>query len=318
MTDQPAPHAPPGTPYPARRHAAHDGHHRQRPAPRDHRRTRDPGRLALPLRTRPALPALAAACAAWWLHATRPQWWALLSSHAAGGRLVARAFGGRMGLPGPDRAAVCRVRRARHRRMARRRDRGRAVHVAPAAGPHPRRPGAVGAVVGASAPARQGPRRAQARSLARDRQGRGPAWLTGHVRRGGRVGLAVAASGWHAARPSPTSWRRFPALESALGTFRGAIRVYPTPDDLANRCELRVLDIDPHAGAIPWPGPSVTSITEPIDLGPFEDAAPCRVLFLRRHGLVGRQHRLGQERRPQRAHRQPRGLPRRGRSGAST
>ena len=80
---------------------------------------------------------------------------------------------------------------------------------------------------------------------------------------------------------------KIPALESALGTFRGAIRVYPTPDDLANRCELRVLEIDPHAGAIPWPGPSVTSITEPIDLGPFEDAAPCRVRFLRRHGLLG-------------------------------
>ena len=80
---------------------------------------------------------------------------------------------------------------------------------------------------------------------------------------------------------------KVPALESALGTFRGAIRVYPTPDDLANRCELRVLEIDPHAGAIPWPGPSVSSIGEPIDLGPFEDATPCRVLFLRRHGLFG-------------------------------
>ena len=80
---------------------------------------------------------------------------------------------------------------------------------------------------------------------------------------------------------------KIPGLESALGTFRGAIRVYPTRDDLANRCELRVLEIDPHAGAIPWPGPSVTSITEPVDLGPFEDAAPCRVIFLRRHGLFG-------------------------------
>jgi hypothetical protein len=45
--------------------------------------------------------------------------------------------------------------------------------------------------------------------------------------------------------------------------------------------------MDPHADAIPWPGPSVTSITQPIDFGPFEDATPCRVLFLRRHGLAG-------------------------------
>jgi S-DNA-T family DNA segregation ATPase FtsK/SpoIIIE len=80
---------------------------------------------------------------------------------------------------------------------------------------------------------------------------------------------------------------KIPAIESGLGTFRGAVRVYPTPDDLANRCELRVLDIDPHADAIPWPGPSTTTITEPINLGPFEDATPCRVLFLRRHVLFG-------------------------------
>jgi S-DNA-T family DNA segregation ATPase FtsK/SpoIIIE len=80
---------------------------------------------------------------------------------------------------------------------------------------------------------------------------------------------------------------KIPALESGLGTFRGAVRVYPTADDLANRCELRVLDIDPHADAIPWPGPSTNTITEPIGLGPFEDAEPCRVLLLRRHALIG-------------------------------
>ncbi len=80
---------------------------------------------------------------------------------------------------------------------------------------------------------------------------------------------------------------KIPALESGLGTVRGTVRVYPTPDDLANRCELRVLDIDPHADAIPWPGPSVTSIKQPIDFGPFEDAEACRVLLLRRRVLVG-------------------------------
>ena len=80
---------------------------------------------------------------------------------------------------------------------------------------------------------------------------------------------------------------RIPAIESGLGTFRGAVRVYPTPDDRANRFELRVLDSDPHADAIPWPGPSITSITEPAELGPFEDAMPCRVLFLRRHAVFG-------------------------------
>ena len=78
---------------------------------------------------------------------------------------------------------------------------------------------------------------------------------------------------------------RIPAIESGLGTYRGAVRVYPTRDGKANRCELRVLDTDPHAQAVPWPGPSARSISEPIDLGPFEDAEPCRVSFLRRHAL---------------------------------
>jgi FtsK/SpoIIIE family len=78
---------------------------------------------------------------------------------------------------------------------------------------------------------------------------------------------------------------RIAAIESALGTFRGALRVYPTPDDKANRCELRVLGTDPYAEAISWPGPSARSITQPVELGPFEDAEPCRVSFLRRHAL---------------------------------
>jgi hypothetical protein len=80
---------------------------------------------------------------------------------------------------------------------------------------------------------------------------------------------------------------RIPAIESGLGTYRGAVRVYPTPDDRANRFELRVLDTDPHADAIPWPGPSIGSVTEPAELGPFEDATPCKVLFLRRHAIFG-------------------------------
>lgn len=80
---------------------------------------------------------------------------------------------------------------------------------------------------------------------------------------------------------------KIPEIESGFGTQRNAIRVYPTPDDLANRCELRVLDRDPHADAVPWPGPSVTSITQPVNLGPFEDAEPCQVSFLRRHAIIG-------------------------------
>ncbi|WP_233509734.1 FtsK/SpoIIIE domain-containing protein [Actinomadura craniellae] len=80
---------------------------------------------------------------------------------------------------------------------------------------------------------------------------------------------------------------KIPAIESALGTHRGAVRVHPTRDDRADRFELRVLTTDPHADAIAWPGPSVETIAEPIDLGPFEDATAARVLLLRRHALIG-------------------------------
>lgn len=80
---------------------------------------------------------------------------------------------------------------------------------------------------------------------------------------------------------------KLPAIESGLGIFRGAARVYPTPDALAHRFELRVLSADPHADAITWPGPSVAAITEPVDLGPFEDATAAQVLLLRRHVLLG-------------------------------
>ena len=62
-----------------------------------------------------------------------------------------------------------------------------------------------------------------------------------------------------------------------------------------------MLDTDPHAAAIGWPGPSVRSITEPVDLGPFEDAEQCRVSFLRRHAADGKRlHALDPD--PQTAH----------------
>ena len=45
---------------------------------------------------------------------------------------------------------------------------------------------------------------------------------------------------------------KVPAIESGFGTHRNAIRVYPTPDDLANRCVLRILSI--RAAATSPPG----------------------------------------------------------------
>ncbi|WP_239080674.1 FtsK/SpoIIIE domain-containing protein [Paractinoplanes brasiliensis] len=79
---------------------------------------------------------------------------------------------------------------------------------------------------------------------------------------------------------------RVPAIESALGTRPGAVRVEQDPAH-AGRCTMRVLAVDPHAGAIPWPGPTARSLADPIELGVFEDATTVRVPLLRRHALIG-------------------------------
>jgi S-DNA-T family DNA segregation ATPase FtsK/SpoIIIE len=79
---------------------------------------------------------------------------------------------------------------------------------------------------------------------------------------------------------------RVPAIESGLGARPGAVRVEPDPAH-AGRIVMRVLAADPHAGAIPWRGPSVQTIAEPIELGVFEDAAKVRLSLLRKHILIG-------------------------------
>jgi S-DNA-T family DNA segregation ATPase FtsK/SpoIIIE len=99
---------------------------------------------------------------------------------------------------------------------------------------------------------------------------------------GWRVRLALARG-----QTIEDAIHRIPAIESALDTYRGAARISPTSDNKASNLELRVLETDPHASAIAWPGPVTATITEPIDLGSFEDGTPARILLLRRHALIG-------------------------------
>lgn len=80
--------------------------------------------------------------------------------------------------------------------------------------------------------------------------------ITHAAERAIRVGVRTAA--WSGANEQ---------ARRAAVYFRGAVRVYPTVDDLAKRCELRVLEVDPHADAIPRPGSSVSSIAEPMVSG---------------------------------------------------
>jgi S-DNA-T family DNA segregation ATPase FtsK/SpoIIIE len=79
---------------------------------------------------------------------------------------------------------------------------------------------------------------------------------------------------------------KIPVLESNLGLRPGSMRVFPEAKR-ADQFVMRVIETDPHAEDIPWPGPSITSITQPVEIGVSEDGRPVRVLLLRRNMLVG-------------------------------
>jgi S-DNA-T family DNA segregation ATPase FtsK/SpoIIIE len=99
------------------------------------------------------------------------------------------------------------------------------------------------------------------------------------------------AWGWQSdlkLRPAQTAKdavRAIPGLESALQTRVGAVRV----EENRARADLpllRVVERDPHAQPIPWPGPSAASILEPIELGLYETGEPVKVRFAYRHSLI--------------------------------
>ncbi|GAA0264771.1 FtsK/SpoIIIE domain-containing protein [Cryptosporangium japonicum] len=110
---------------------------------------------------------------------------------------------------------------------------------------------------------------------------------------GSRVMSAmVDAWGWRARialRKGQTindALNRLPALESGLGTRPGALRIEADPHR-ADHVLIRVLNRDPHAEPLPWPGNTARSIADPVTLGVYEDAGPTRVSLLCLHGLIG-------------------------------
>jgi S-DNA-T family DNA segregation ATPase FtsK/SpoIIIE len=104
--------------------------------------------------------------------------------------------------------------------------------------------------------------------------------------------IVVDAWGWTARvklRKGGTTHQavaQLPAIESGLGLRPGSARVIPDPDK-ADRFILRVIETDPHAQPIPWPGTDIASITKPIQLGLAEDGQSVAVLILRRNVLIG-------------------------------
>jgi S-DNA-T family DNA segregation ATPase FtsK/SpoIIIE len=221
----------------------------------------------------------------WYAHRALSPWWPLILAVPSIAAWVLAAFGSRLGVPGRlERLYVAVTVLACGTWDA------VAAAVGPLAPPLPQALCIGGLVLSV-------PWWANRRRRAKVRVARTIATWPDIARAVGLVGSEIMSAtvdlwGWRArlrlARGQTISdvMAKLPALESGFGTHRNAIRVYPTADDLANRCELRVLDRDPHADAVPWHGSSVTSITQPIDLGPFEDAEPCRVVFLRRHAIV--------------------------------
>jgi S-DNA-T family DNA segregation ATPase FtsK/SpoIIIE len=79
---------------------------------------------------------------------------------------------------------------------------------------------------------------------------------------------------------------KIPEIESGLGLRPGSVRVFPD-GKRADRFTMRVIENDPHAEPIPWPGQWVTSVTKRMDIGVSEDGRPARVLLLRRNVLIG-------------------------------
>ena len=116
----------------------------------------------------------------------------------------------------------------------------------------------------------------------------GPAGLAGS-----RIVSVVAdAWGWTArvilrkGTSAEDAIAKIPAIESGLGVRRGSVRVFPD-DSRADAFILRVIDTDPHAADITWPGTENTSIVQPVGLGLFEDGRKVLIWMLRRNILIG-------------------------------
>ena len=110
---------------------------------------------------------------------------------------------------------------------------------------------------------------------------------------GSRIASVVAdAWGWTARvilrkdTSAEDAIAKIPAIESGLGVRRGSVRVFPD-DSRADSFILRVIETDPHAEDITWPGTENTAIVQPVELGLSEDGRRVLIKILRRNILIG-------------------------------
>ena len=182
----------------------------------------------------PAYLAAGALGAGWWLHEARPHWWQFVLSLAAVVTWALACFGGRIGLAAlVERLYASTITLAAGGWIA------TATAIGPFASPLPQ-------ILIIGGLALSVPWWAHRRRRARVRVERKLEAWPEIAKAIGLAGSQVMSAmvdvwGWRArlrlARGQTITdvTARIPAIESALGTFRGAVRVYPTPDDLANR-----------------------------------------------------------------------------------
>jgi S-DNA-T family DNA segregation ATPase FtsK/SpoIIIE len=97
--------------------------------------------------------------------------------------------------------------------------------------------------------------------------------------------------GWTAKlllRPGQTiadAARQRQALESALDVRPNSVRLEEDPRR-ARQVLLRVVQRDPHAAPIPWPGPTASSIRRPWQLGVWETGDQVAVCLAHQHTLI--------------------------------
>lgn len=232
----------------------------------------------------PAYLVLATVTAAWLLHATHPQWWPLIVTATIAAALISALLGGRLGLlRRSERLYAATVTTAT----------GSWLAAATEFGPqHPPLPQLlVGA--GALAVPWWAHRRRRARVRVERKLAAWPDIADSVGLAGSRVMSAVVdAWGWTARMALRRGYTvadaigKLPAIESALGTRPGAVRIEPDAAR-ADHFLMRVLHTDPHARPVPWQASDTRSITQPVPLGVFEDAEPATVVLLRRHALIG-------------------------------